>query len=133
MTNIEFAELMKNRTKVLAVRVIKLFQSLPKTDETRIIGKQLLRSATSVAANYRAACRARSQPEYYSKVCIVVEEADETLFWLEILIEANIISQSKLCLLQDETLEILAILSKAKSSIRRNNSTTQQLNNSTTQ
>jgi len=119
MTNVEFAELLKSRTKSLAIRIVKLFQSLPKTDEAKIIGKQLLRSATSIAANYRAACRARSQAEYYAKVCIASEEADETQFWLEILIETNIISQSKLSSLQEEVSEILAILTKSKSSIRQ--------------
>jgi len=92
----------KKRTKDLALRIIKLFQVLPKTDEARIIEKQLLRSATSVAANYRASCRARSDAEFFSKISIVVEEADETLFWLEMLFEAEIIPQEKLAALLKE-------------------------------
>lgn len=88
MDAIEFREQMKQRTKTFALRVIRLFQALPKTSEAAVIGKQLLRSATSVAANYRAACRSRSNAEFYSKISIVIVEADESLFWLEILTEA---------------------------------------------
>ncbi len=122
MDNIEFAEVMKGRTKALALRIITLFQNLPKNEEARIIGKQLLRSSTSVAANYRAACRARSNAEYFSKICIVVEESDETLFWIELLIEANIVKENKLSALKQEILEILSILSKTKRSIKNKNS-----------
>lgn len=96
MQSIEKIEAFKRRTKLLSLRIIKLFQALPKTDEARIIGKQLLRAATSVAANYRAACRSRSEAEFFSKISIVVEEADETLFWLEILNEAKIVTTEKL-------------------------------------
>ena len=91
-----------------------MFQLLPKTDEARIIGKQLLRSATSVAANYRAANRARSQAEFYTKIVIVVEEADETLFWLEILEESNIVSKDKLKEIKQDSKEILKIISAIK-------------------
>lgn len=84
MNKIEKSEAFKLRTKQLSLRVIKLFQALPKTDEARILGKQLLRSSTSVAANNRAACWARSKAEFFSKISIAVEEADETLFWLEL-------------------------------------------------
>jgi four helix bundle protein len=78
------------RTKHFALEVIRLFQRLPKTDEAKIIGKQLLRSACSVAANYRAACRSRSKQEFFSKLCIVVEESDETFFWLELIHDSQI-------------------------------------------
>jgi four helix bundle protein len=81
---------LKDRTKQFAVRIVKLFRSLPRTDEARIIGKQVLRSGTSVAANYRAVCRARSKAEFIAKVGVVVEEADETVFWLELLVETGI-------------------------------------------
>jgi len=77
--NLTFVEQFKDQTKQFALRVITLFRALPQTDEARIIGKQLLRSATSMAANYRAACRARSDGEFYAQICIVVEETDETL------------------------------------------------------
>ena len=76
--DIEFRENFKQRLKQFALRVIKLYQALPKTGEAQVIGNQLLRSATSVAANYRASCRARSKKEFHSKLSIVVEEADET-------------------------------------------------------
>ena len=94
----EFRIEMQNRTKQFALRIIKLYQALPKTGEALVIGDQFLRAGTSVASNYRAACRARSSKEFYSKLCIVIEEADETMFWLELLGETQII---KATLLQD--------------------------------
>ena len=106
----EYRERLKRRTKQFALRVIKLYQSLPKTTEAQIIGKQMLRSATSVASNYRAACRARSNAEFHSKVCIVVEEADETMFWLELLWEADMVKQELLQNLYQENEEILKIM-----------------------
>lgn len=109
-----FVEEFKKRTKDFTLRNIKLFQSLPKTDEARIIGKQLLRSASSVGANYRAVCRARSQAEFYSKLSITIEEADESLFWLEILVESNILPLNKLADLMNEAEEIIKVLSKAR-------------------
>lgn len=109
-----FVEEFKKRTKDFTLRNIKLFQSLPKTDEARIIGKQLLRSSSSVGANYRAVCRARSQAEFYSKLSITIEEADESLFWLEILVESNILPLNKLADLMNEAEEIIKVLSKAR-------------------
>ena len=114
MDKIEFTEVLLKRTKQFALRIIKLFQSLPKSGEGQIIGKQTLRCGTSVAANYRAACRARSKSEFYSKMSNVVEEADETLFWIELLIEAKIVPEKKLLPLQKETIELLSIFSKAR-------------------
>jgi four helix bundle protein len=121
MDSIEFAEKMKARTKAMALRMITLFQHLPKSDEARIIGKQLLRSSTSVAANYRAACRARSKAEYFSKICIVVEEADETLLWLEMLSDAKIVPPAKLSALNNEITEILSIYSKTRKNLKPDN------------
>ena len=109
-----FNETYRDRTKKLAVNIIRFYGAINKTDEFRIIGKQLIRSATSVAANFRAACRARSEAEYYSKLCIVVEETDETLFWLDLLEEADFVKKSQLNTLQTETLEILKIFSKTR-------------------
>lgn len=109
-----FIEEFKKRTKEFTLRNIKVFQSLPKTDEAKIIGKQLLRSASSVGANYRAVCRARSQAEFYAKLSITIEEADESLFWLEILVESNIVSENKLSELIKEVKEIIKVLSKAR-------------------
>src|SRR5574341_255353 len=88
-------EQFRNRTKQFAIRLVRLFRSLPKTDEARTIGRQLLRSGTSVAANYRAVCRARSKAEFIAKIGIVVEEADETVFWLELLIDTGIVREKK--------------------------------------
>ncbi|MEO5571131.1 MAG: four helix bundle protein [Bacteroidia bacterium] len=101
-------------------RIIKLFQNLPKTDEARIIGKQLLRSATSTSANYRAVCRARSDAEFHSKLSIVVEEADETVFWIEILIEAEIVKKERLNELLQEANEILKIVASSRSTFTKN-------------
>ena len=117
MDKVEFVEGFKKRTKEFALRSIKLFQALPKTDEARIIGKQYLRSATSVAANYRAACRARSKAEFQSKISIVVEEADESAFWLEMLGEAGILYQKNTEPLLNEIKEILSVVAKARNTV----------------
>ncbi len=114
----EFADAMKLRTKKLVLRHIKLYQALPASEEARIIGKQLLRSASSTGANYRAACRARSQAEFFPKLSIAIEEADESLFWLEILEEAGIVEIRKLASIKAETTEILKILAKARFTLK---------------
>lgn len=80
-TKVDFITALKNRTKVFVLDAIKFYQSLPKTEEAKMIGRQFMRSSSSVGANYRAACRSRSKAEFYSKLSIVVEEADETAFW----------------------------------------------------
>lgn len=113
----EFADQFRNRTKKFVIDVIKIYRQLPPSVETQIVGKQLLRSASSVGANYRAACRARSQAEFYAKICIVVEEADESIFWMEILIESNIVEQQKLNSLMIEGNEILKVVSSARKTI----------------
>jgi four helix bundle protein len=103
------------RTKVFALDIIKFFQSLPKTEEARILGKQMLKSGTSVAANYRAACRSRSNQEFYSKLCIVVEESDETLFWLELIKDSGISDNTKsITTLMKEAEELLCIFSASR-------------------
>src|SRR5215475_6492440 len=103
------AERLKERTKQFAIRIVTLFRSLPKTEEGRIIGRQLLRSATSVAANYRAVCRARSPADFISKMGIVLEEADETMFWLELLVDSGIVARQSLTPLLKESNELVAI------------------------
>ncbi|HYG34162.1 MAG TPA: four helix bundle protein [Clostridia bacterium] len=118
MTNMEFAKEMQARTKRFALQIIRLFQQLPKTDEARILGKQILRSGTSVAANYRAACRAKSRPDFVSKLGTTVEETDETLLWLELLEEASIVPTAKLDSLKHETDELLRILSTSLSTAK---------------
>ena len=114
-----FIEQFKSRTKKFVVANINLFRTLPKTEEAKIVGRQLLRSSSSVGANYRAACRARSQAEFHSKMSIVVEEADESLFWMEILIEANITDENSTKLLFAEANEILKVVSTARKNINR--------------
>jgi four helix bundle protein len=118
MENLTFNEKWRRRTKKLAVDLIKMYSKMNKTDAVRIIGNQLLRSATSVAANFRAYCRGRSQREQFSKLCIVVEEADETLFWLEILEDTGLRSAAELKPFQTEALEILKIMSSTRKRLK---------------
>jgi four helix bundle protein len=113
-------EILKDRTKQFAIRIVKLFRALPKTEEARIIGKQILRSGTSVAANYRAVCRARSNAEFIAKIGVVVEEADETVFWLELLTETEIININKLKNLMNEANELLAIFAASQITAKTN-------------
>ena len=116
-------EMLKKRTKEFALRIIKLIDALPDTMAGQTIGKQVIRSGTSVAANYRAVCRARSRPEFISKLGVVVEEADETVFWLEIIIESNLLKKELVTALLKEANEITAIMVSARmTSIRTNKS-----------
>jgi len=100
---------LRQRTQQFALRIIRLYRILPGTDEARILGKQLLRSGTSVGANYRAACRARSRAEFIAKLGIVLEESDETVFWLELLVEAGVGSREKVQPLLKEANELTSI------------------------
>ena len=102
-------QLFKRRTKKFALRVIELTESLPKTRTADVIGRQLLRSGTSVGANYRSACRGKSVADVISKLAIVEEEADETAYWLELLIEANIAPENQIAELLRESDEIVAM------------------------
>jgi|SRR5437773_10516356 len=115
-----YPERVWRRTKQFALDVVRFFQGLPKSEEARVIGRQLLRSATSVAANYRAAGRARSKAEFISKVGIVVEEADEAVLWLELLVEAGIVPNEKTEPLLKEANELVAmfVASRKTASIR---------------
>ena len=99
----------KRRTKALALRVIKLVSSLPKNTVSEVIGKQLIRSGTAVGANYRAACRARSTADLIAKLRIVEEEADECLYWMELIVEATLVDVANLRSIMSETNEILAM------------------------
>ena len=118
---IELAEAFKARTIKFVLDNSIFFKSLPKTEEAKIIGRQLVRSSTSVGANYRAACRARSKAEFHSKLSIVVEEADESAFWMEILIESGIVSKQELELLLDEAYQILKITSASRKTVSKTN------------
>ena len=100
---------LKTRTKQFALRIIKLFRSLPKSPDAQVIGKQILRSGTSVGAQYREACRARSNSEFISKMASSLQELDETAYWLELLVEGDFVIAEKLKGLQDETEQLIAI------------------------
>jgi four helix bundle protein len=100
---------LKARTKRFSLEVIHLVESLPKTITAGILGRQLLRAGTSVGANYRTACRARSAADFVAKMGIVEEEADESIYWMELLCEAGICSQNNIDPLKDEAGELLAI------------------------
>jgi four helix bundle protein len=107
------------RTKQLALRVIRLVEALPRGTTASVIGRQVLRSATSVGANYRAACRARSPADMIAKLKIVEEEADETLYWLELLVEADVVPSARLEPLMAETEEILAMTVASIKTLRK--------------
>lgn len=102
------------RTKQFALRIFKLVGALPQTIQGRAVAAQLIRSGTSVAANYRAACRARSKPEFVAKLGVVEEEADETAFWLELIIETELLDAAKVKSLLTEANEIVAIMASSK-------------------
>ncbi len=114
------SEEMKARTKQFAKQIIKLCRLLPKSREGRLIGDQLFRAGTSVAANYRAACRARSRAEFISKLGIVEEEADESLFWLELIQELKLCQDKLVSSLMKEGNEILSIVVSSINTARRN-------------
>jgi four helix bundle protein len=102
-------KILKERTKQFALRVIRLVEAMPRSQATNVIGNQLIRSATSVAANYRAACRARSKPDFANKMGVLVEEADESHFWLELVVDANLMSAERVKDLLQEANELTAI------------------------
>jgi four helix bundle protein len=103
-------EIFKGRTRQLALEIIQLVESLPRNRAADVIGRQLLRSGTSIGANYRAACRGKSKADVISKLAIVEEEADETIYWMELLIESKIVQPSRLNLLMKESNEIVAMV-----------------------
>jgi four helix bundle protein len=112
-------ELMRSRTKAFALRIVKLYQALPQRGDAQVLGKQLLRSGTAVAANYRAACRSRSRVEFIARIGVVVEEADESAFWLELLAESGILKPERLKELYQEADELTAIFVATRQSTRR--------------
>ena len=114
MTNAEFAEFFKNKTKKWAIEVIKYLDKIPDSPVMRNIRFQLIKSCTCVAANYRAACRGRSNAEFSSKISISLEEADESLFWLEMIEGCGIDNSSTLKELQNESNAIIGVLIKAR-------------------
>ena len=110
---------LKKRTKLFALRILKLVAALPRTIAGKTIANQLARSGTSVAANYRAACRARSKVEFVSKLGIVEEEADESALWLELIIEGDLMKRSLVEPLWSEANEIVAIITSSRKSAGR--------------
>lgn len=111
-------EELRDRTKRFALRIVKLFRLLPRTDEARVIGRQLLRSGTSVAANYRAVRRARSRAEFVARIGVVVEESDETVFWLEMLVDAGIVPKARMEDLLREAKELVAVFAASQRTAR---------------
>ncbi|MBA3439187.1 MAG: four helix bundle protein [Pyrinomonadaceae bacterium] len=111
---------MKQRTKAFALRVIKLVEALPHGRTADVMGKQLLRCGTSVGANYRASCRAKSPADFIAKMSIVEEEADEAMYWMELLVESNLVSQDRVAALMDEANQLVAIIVSSIKTARTN-------------
>ena len=107
---------LRARTKYFALRVMKLVDALPRTIQGRATANQIIRSATSVAANYRAACRARSRAEFIAKIGVVEEEVDETAFWLELIIDSGLLKDAKIRPLLTEAGELVAIMAASRKS-----------------
>lgn len=114
------AEMLKQRSKSLAISIIQLVEKLPRSQATDIIGRQLIRAGTSTAANYRSACRARSKPDFINKLGIVEEEADETMFWLEMIQEMEMAGAKVVQPLWLEAKELLAIFASSRITAKRN-------------
>jgi|JI10StandDraft_1071094.scaffolds.fasta_scaffold21562_4 four helix bundle protein len=115
----QFSEKLRSQTKQIALKTILLTRNFPQNDEGWTIKKQLIRSSTSVASNYRAASRGRSDKEFYSKLCITVEELDESILWLEFVEELKLTAEKEVKSIMLEMKELLAILTASKSTLRR--------------
>ncbi len=111
---------LKSRTKQFALNVIKLAESLPRSETTAVLGKQLLRAATSVGANYRSACRSRSRADFVSRITVVEEEADECSYWLELLHELHLIDDAQFQSLRKEADELTAIFVTSSKTAKAN-------------
>src|SRR5882762_7506729 len=114
------SEEMKARTRAFALRVIRLAESLPSTPTANVIRNQMLRCGTSVGANYRAACRAKSRADFVSKMGTVEEEADETIYWMELLIESGLVDKNRVANLFDEANQLVAIVVTSIKTAREN-------------
>ena len=110
---------LRERTKEFALRVIRLYSALPKSTEAQVLGKQVLRSGTSVAANFREASRARSDAEFVAKLGIVEQELDETMLWFELLVESDLVPTERLASLHNEAEELLKIIVTSIKKTRR--------------
>lgn len=111
---------LRKRTKMFALRIIKLYASLPKSTAAQILGKQIVRSGTSVGAHYREAKRARSIAEFISKVEVALQELDETIYWLELLCESQIVTEARLSNLRDEAEQLMKILVTSAKTAKKN-------------
>jgi four helix bundle protein len=111
----------QKKTMELGIRIIKMVGTMPNKDAARIMGGQILRSSTSVGANYRAACRAKSRKDFINKLKIVEEEADETLYWLDLIESAGIFSQGKLDDLKMETNELISMIVSSLKTLKSEN------------
>ena len=120
MNNPDYNQLFRDRTKKLCVLIIKEFSVLKYSEDLSVIRKQIYRSSTSVAANYRAVGRARSEKEKFAKLCIVVEEADETQFWLEVIEELSYLPIEKFTILKNECDEIVKVMTTYKKKLQDN-------------
>jgi four helix bundle protein len=115
---INFNDKFRQRSKSLAISICRWADGLPKKDSLHYLKGQIIRSSTSVAANFSAACRARSPKEHYSKICIVVEECDETLFWIDFITELYSLENENIIKLKQETSELLAVFSSTRKSLK---------------
>ena len=113
---------LKSRTKTYALRIIKLYQALPKSGEAQVIGKQILRSGTSIGAQYREACRAKFPADFINKMEGSLQELDETGYWLELLVESKIVPAERLSELQNENEELIAIFVASVKTTKKNRS-----------
>jgi four helix bundle protein len=111
----------KNRTKKFALEVVRLVESLPRNRVAEVLGRQLLRAGTSVGANYRAACRGKSTSDVVAKLSIVEEEADESIYWIELLVEASIVGPNSVDALKKEANELLAMTVASIKTLRSRN------------
>src|SRR4029434_4735719 len=107
---------LRRRTKEFALRTMKLVDALPRSRSANAVAGQLVRSGTSVAANYRAACRARSRAEFIAKIGVVEEEADESCFWLELIIDSGVLTEERIRPLLGEAGELVAIMAASRKS-----------------
>ena len=120
MNKLELATMMQTRTKSFAIEIIKFYGRLPKSEEARVLGRQLLRAGTSVAANYRALCRSKSGADFIHKLGTVVEETDETMLWLELLEEAAVCPAANCASLKSEGRELIRIFQTSLNTAKRN-------------
>jgi|SRR5437016_9330862 len=120
MNKLEAAKNLQGRTKQFAIQIIQAFSALPRTEPARVIGRQFLRSGTAVAANYRAACRARSLADFISKIAVVLEETDETLFWLDLLVDSKLVPAELVETLRDECSQLVKIFSTSLTTAKSN-------------